>query len=69
MLAVLCLQYKLFDPHLFIVITIVVLVTFFLFWAYGSNAGALSKSLAFMDKRALHLRKVEMSLRWKIMWY
>ena len=29
MLAVLCWQYKLFDPHLFIVITLVVLISFF----------------------------------------
>ncbi|MEC8184768.1 MAG: NAD-binding protein, partial [SAR324 cluster bacterium] len=56
MLAVLCLQYKLFDPHLFIVITIVVLVTFFLsslgHQFMDQMYGALSKSLAFMDKRA-----------------
>ena len=56
MLAVLCLQYKLFDPHLFIVITIVVLVTFFLsslgHQFMDQMYGAFSKSLAFMDKRA-----------------
>ena len=55
MLSVLCLQYKIFDPHLFIVITIVVLVTFFL-----SSLGhqfmdqiynALSGPLKFMDGR------------------
>lgn len=55
MLAVLCLQYQIFDPHLFIVITIVVLVTFFL-----SSLGhqfmeqvytAVSGSLKFMDGR------------------
>jgi Kef-type K+ transport system membrane component KefB/Trk K+ transport system NAD-binding subunit len=56
MLAVLCWQYKLFDPHLFIVITLVVLISFF-FSSLGhqfldpiSNASA--KYLSFMDGRS-----------------
>jgi len=56
MLAVLCLGYGIFDPHLFIVITIVVLVSFFLsslgHQFLGPLSDAFSKSLAFMDKRA-----------------
>jgi CPA2 family monovalent cation:H+ antiporter-2 len=56
MLAVLCLQYKLFDANLFIVITIVVLVTFFLS-SLGHQFleplyGALAKSLNFVDTHA-----------------
>ena len=55
MLAVLCLQYKIFDPHIFIVVTLVVLISFFLsslghqfldpFYAVFSNF------LSFMDGR------------------
>ena len=55
MLAVLCLQYKIFDPHIFIVVTLVVLISFFLsslghqfldpFYAVFSNV------LSFMDGR------------------
>jgi hypothetical protein len=56
MLAVLCLGYGIFDPHLFIVITIVVLVSFFLsslgHQFLGPFYGAFAKSLVFMDKRA-----------------
>ncbi len=56
MLAVLCLQYKLFDANLFIVITIVVLVTFFLS-SLGHQFldpmyGALARSLNFVDTHA-----------------
>jgi Kef-type K+ transport system membrane component KefB/Trk K+ transport system NAD-binding subunit len=55
MLAVLCLQYKIFDAHIFIVVTLVVLISFFLsslghqfldpFYAVFSNF------LSFMDGR------------------
>jgi len=56
MLAVMCWQYKLFDPHLFIVITLVVLISFF-FSSLGHQFlnplyNAFSKKLGFMDERA-----------------
>ena len=56
MLAVLCWQYKLFDPHLFIVITLVVLISFF-FSSLGHQFldplyNAFSKTLSFMDGRS-----------------
>ena len=56
MLAVLCWQYKLFDPHLFIVITLVVLISFF-FSSLGHQFlgplyNAFSKFLSFMDGRS-----------------
>ena len=56
MLAVLCWQYKLFDPHLFIVITLVVLISFF-FSSLGHQFldpiyGAFAKTLSFMDGRS-----------------
>jgi len=56
MLAVLCWQYKLFDPHLFIVITLVVLISFF-FSSLGHQFldplyGVFSKTLSFMDGRS-----------------
>jgi len=56
MLAVLCWQYKLFDPHLFIVITLVVLISFF-FSSLGHQFleplyNAFSKLLSFMDGRS-----------------
>ncbi|MBC8259288.1 MAG: cation:proton antiporter [SAR324 cluster bacterium] len=56
MLAVLCLQYKIFDPHIFIVVTLVVLISFF-FSALGHQFldqlyGALAKVLSFMDGRS-----------------
>ena len=63
MLAVLCLQYKIFDAHLFIVVTLIVLITFFL-----SSLGhqfmdplymAFSKGLGFMDRRALQSEEEE----------
>ena len=57
MLAVLCWQYKLFDPHLFIVITLVVLLSFF-FSSLGHQFldpfyNAFSKILSFMDGRSI----------------
>ena len=57
MLAVLCWQYKLFDPHLFIVITLVVLISFF-FSSLGHQFldplyNAFSKTLSFMDGRSI----------------
>jgi len=57
MLAVLCWQYKLFDPHLFIVITLVVLISFF-FSSLGHQFldplyNAFSKALNFMDERTI----------------
>ncbi len=57
MLAVMCWQYKLFDPHLFIVITLVVLISFF-FSSLGHQFldplyNALSKTLSFMDGRSI----------------
>ena len=57
MLAVLCWQYKLFDPHLFIVITLVVLISFF-FSSLGHQFldplyKAFSKTLSFMDGRSI----------------
>ena len=56
MLAVLCLQYQIFDANLFIVITIVVLVTFFLsslgHQFLDSMYGGLAKSLNFVDNHA-----------------
>ena len=56
MLAVMCWQYKLFDPHLFIVITLVVLISFF-FSSLGHQFldplyNAFSKTLSFMDGRS-----------------
>ena len=56
MLAVLCWQYKLFDPHLFIVITLVVLLSFF-FSSLGHQFldkfyNVFSKILSFMDGRS-----------------
>ena len=56
MLAVLCWQYKLFDPHLFIVITLVVLISFF-FSSLGHQFleplyTFSSKFLNFMDRHA-----------------
>ncbi len=56
MLAVLCWQYKLFDPHLFIVITLVVLISFF-FSSLGHQfldpiSNAATKYLSFMDGRS-----------------
>ena len=56
MLAVLCLQYKLFDAHLFIVITLVVLISFF-FSSLGHQFlepiyNAFSKLLSFMEGRS-----------------
>jgi Trk K+ transport system NAD-binding subunit len=56
MLAVLCLQYKLFDPHLFIVITLVVLISFF-FSSLGHQFleplyNVTAKLLNFMDGRS-----------------
>ena len=57
MLAVMCWQYKLFDPHLFIVITLVVLISFF-FSSLGHQFldplyNAFSKTLSFMDGRSI----------------
>ena len=57
MLAVMCWQYKLFDPHLFIVITLVVLISFF-FSSLGHQfldplCNAFSKILSFMDGRSI----------------
>ena len=57
MLAVMCWQYKLFDPHLFIVITLVVLISFF-FSSLGHQFldplyNAFSKILSFMDGRSI----------------
>jgi len=56
MLAVLCWQYKLFDPHLFIVITLVVLISFFFSSLGHQFLGPLyslsSKFLNFMDGRS-----------------
>ena len=55
MLAVLCLQYKIFDPHIFIVVTLVVLISFFLS-SLGHQFldpfyGVFSNVLSFMDGR------------------
>ena len=57
MLAVMCWQYKLFDSHLFIVITLVVLISFF-FSSLGHQFldplyNAFSKTLSFMDGRSI----------------
>ena len=57
MLAVMCWQYKLFDPHLFIVITLVVLISFF-FSSLGHQFldplyNAFSKIISFMDGRSI----------------
>ena len=55
MLAVLCLQYKIFDPHIFIVVTLVVLISFFLsslgHQFLDSFYGVFSNVLSFMDGR------------------
>ena len=55
MLAVLCLQYKIFDPHIFIVVTLVVLISFFLsslgHQYLDSFYGVFSNVLSFMDGR------------------
>ena len=55
MLAVLCLQYKIFDAHIFIVVTLVVLISFFLS-SLGHQFldpfyGVFSNVLSFMDGR------------------
>ena len=56
MLAVLCLQYKIFDPHIFIVVTLVVLISFFLsslgHQFLDSFYGVFSNVLSFMDGRS-----------------
>ena len=56
MLAVLCLQYKIFDAHIFIVVTLVVLISFFLsslgHQFLDSFYGVFSNVLSFMDGRS-----------------
>jgi Kef-type K+ transport system membrane component KefB len=56
MLAVLCLQYKIFDPHIFIVVTLVVLISFFLsslgHQFLDALHGVFANVLSFMDGRS-----------------
>ncbi|MBF0238248.1 MAG: cation:proton antiporter [SAR324 cluster bacterium] len=63
MLAVLCLQYAIFDAHLFIVVTLVVLLSFFLS-ALGHEFleplyRFFSKSIGFIDRHASETVKAE----------
>ena len=56
MLAVLCLQYKIFDAHIFIVVTLVVLISFFLsslgHQSLDSFYAVFSNVISFMDGRS-----------------